>query len=661
MLEYVKVYLEHRIKDMKNIAVLIHSLTVEYAVQVLSGISSYCKDKDVRVIIFQLNDPFSTYGTYDYQNWSAIEYLKSDAIDGVIIISGSFSMTVSPEYFRKTFEKINKPVVSVSMELGIKNEITTYVDCDQVYADVVEHFLTKHNCKRIAFLSANLTISKEATQRFEAYKNALKSNNLEYDEDLVFHGAFTQDTGYEAIIRKIKSKKDLNFDVLIVANDNMASGALAAFQDIGIDVPNDVKIIGFDNTSHSYRTRPKISTIDQNIVYQGEVAAEALIKKLNGEEVPPAIPISLSEIYRQSCGCVEMSDLRYVYKNKNGEFVEDDISKEKGIQGDERFYKLIPKVDSIYALFDMIRSTNSMQDLFYTMKYCLNDSDISKTLIYFYSQPINLSKGEKLSIPSKIYLSMFIDNDSDIQQFSPEVAINPNKKLFSSEYLKDENGTYIFQPIYSGEKNYGFMICKLTSDYFSIYPIYLKILITGSAYSYEYTQLILNNSSLSMQSKTDELTRILNRRGFLELGQKSIDLALEMKNTGIIFFIDMDGLKTINDTYGHKMGDEAIKAQALVLKKSLRMNDVVGRIGGDEFVAIAIGMTPESLPKIRKKIEKQSAIISTEKNFPFTLSCSIGAISFTDSEKNLSELLLGADALLYEEKHQKHNKKESTN
>ena len=382
---------------------------------------------------------------------------------------------------------------------------------------------------------------------------------------------------------------------------------------------------------------------------------------MNGEEVPPAIPISLSEIYRQSCGCVEMSDLRYVYKNKNGEFVEDDISKEKGIQGDERFYKLIPKVDSIYALFDMIRSTNSMQDLFYTMKYCLNDSDISKTLIYFYSQPINLSKGEKLSIPSKIYLSMFIDNDSDIQQFSPEVAINPNKKLFSSEYLKDENGTYIFQPIYSGEKNYGFMICKLTSDYFSIYPIYLKILITGSAYSYEYTQLILNNSSLSMQSKTDELTRILNRRGFLELGQKSIDLALEMKNTGIIFFIDMDGLKTINDTYGHKMGDEAIKAQALVLKKSLRMNDVVGRIGGDEFVAIAIGMTPESLSKIRKKIEKQSAIISTEKNFPFTLSCSIGAIPFTDSEKNLSELLLGADALLYEEKHQKHNKKESTN
>ena len=646
---------------MKNIAVLIHSLTVEYAVQILNGISSYCSDKDVRVMIFQLNDPFATYGVFDYQNWSAIEYLKSDEIDGVIIIYGSFSMTVSAEYFRKVFEKINKPVVSVSMELGLKNEITTYVDCDKVYDDIVKHFINKHHCKKIAFLSANATISKEAIQRFEAYKKALKSNNLEFDENLVFDGYFTQETGYQAIADKIKSKEDLNFDALIVANDNMAAGALNALQEAGIDVPNDVKMIGFDNTSHSYLSRPKISTIDQNIVYQGEVAAQALLKKLNGEDVPSSIPISLSVIYRQSCGCVEMTDLRQIYKNQNDEVVKDEVSEVKGIQGDERFYKLIPKIDSVYALFDMIKSTNSMQELFYIMKYCLNDSDISKALIYFYSQPKILSKGDKFSIPSKVYLSMFIDNDKDIQQFSPEVFINPNKQLFPSDYLKNEPGTYILQPIYSGEKNYGFMICKLTSDYFSIYPLYLKILITGSAYSYEYTQLILNNSSLSVQSKTDELTKVLNRRGFIELGQKSIDLALEMKNTGIIFFIDMDGLKAINDTYGHKMGDEAIKAQALVLKKALRMNDVVGRIGGDEFVAVAIGMTSDSLPKIRKKIEKQSASISAEKNFPFTLSCSIGAIPFTSDKKNLSELLLGADALLYEEKRQKHKQNKSTN
>ena len=221
------------------------------------------------------------------------------------------------KWVRKVFEKINKPVVSVSMELGLKNEITTYVDCDKVYDDIVKHFINKHHCKKIAFLSANATISKEAIQRFEAYKNALKSNNLEFDPDLVFDGYFTQETGYKAIADKIKSKADLNFDALIVANDNMASGALNALQVAGIDVPNDVKMIGFDNTSHSYMSKPKISTIDQEIVYQGEVAAKTLLQKLNGENVPSAIPIPVAsaapyspaadphprQIYRRNGSC----------------------------------------------------------------------------------------------------------------------------------------------------------------------------------------------------------------------------------------------------------------------------------------------------------------------------------------------------------------------
>ena len=158
-----------------------------------------------------------------------------------------------------------------------------------------------------------------------------------------------------------------------------------------------------------------------------------------------------------------------------------------------------------------------------------------------------------------------------------------------------------------------------------------------------------------MQSKTADLTKVLNRRGFEDLGQKSIDIALEMDNEGMIFFIDMDGLKKINDTYGHSMGDKAIQAQAQVLKKALRSNDVIGRVGGDEFVAITIGMKPESLPKIRTKIEKLNETISEKKGLPFTLSCSIGAIPFCKKNKDLSSLILKADSLLYEEKQMKKN------
>ena len=126
------------------------------------------------------------------------------------------------------------------------------------------------------------------------------------------------------------------------------------------------------------------------------------------------------------------------------------------------------------------------------------------------------------------------------------------------------------------------------------------------AFSYEYTQLIQNNNTLNTVSKTDELTTLLNRRGFFDLGQKNIDIAIEMNNKGLVFFIDMDGLKIMNDTYGHDMGDLAIKTQAKVLKQTFRANDIIARLGGDEFVVIAIGMGADTIPKIRKKIEKTS-------------------------------------------------------
>ena len=155
-------------------------------------------------------------------------------------------------------------------------------------------------------------------------------------------------------------------------------------------------------------------------------------------------------------------------------------------------------------------------------------------------------------------------------------------------------------------------------------------------------------------SKTDELTTLLNRRGFFDLGQKNIDIAIEMNNKGLVFFIDMDGLKIMNDTYGHDMGDLAIKTQAKVLKQTFRANDIIARLGGDEFVVIAIGMGADTIPKIRKKIEKTNKVLSKEQKLPMPISCSIGVIPFNKKSNKLADLLLDADKLLYEEKRQKH-------
>ena len=230
----------------------------------------------------------------------------------------------------------------------------------------------------------------------------------------------------------------------------------------------------------------------------------------------------------------------------------------------------------------------------------------------------------------------------------------------------------MIHPIFSGRKNYGYIVCKLKTPNYSMHSVSVKILVNTIASNYEYTRslskskslskmnisLQQSNSTLDIQSKTDELTKILNRRGFMELGQKTLELATEARKNGVIFFADLDGLKKINDTHGHDMGDEAIKAAADVLSHALRSNDVVGRISGDEFAAIAIGMKLSHEAKFREKISSLCEMISADRKLPFTLSMSIGAVEFSLEEKGaqLSDLLSQADDKLYIEKKEKHKK-----
>jgi len=639
---------------MKTIAVLIHSLTVEYAVQVLEGITTYYKDKDVRLVIFQIKDPHSTYSFYDYQCWTGIDYLQSNEIDGVIIISGSFAMTVTKEIFQEKLKVLkNKPIISIAMDLGMEGTTYTKIQCNQAFSDVIKHLIEKHNCKKIGFMSANQTISAEATQRFEAYKFALADNNLKYDDNIVFHGAFTQDTGYRVLRDNFSTKEEVNFDALLVANDNMALGCIIALQELGVKIPKDVKVVGFDNTTHAYMVTPKLSTIDQNISQQGYIAAEKMLQKLNGLDIPSEIEMPLSPIYRQSCGCIDEKNLEQIYLDSNG-ITHPDLDVESiGLHASEKYYNLVPKIDNVYRLFDLIKTSNSLEQLFYTMPYCLDNADMETISVCFAEEPQILEKYQKFEVPKKVHINMLIDNNSKQQEFSPSISFNPLERIFP-EGFNNKPGVYLFQTLFSVEKNYGYFITKLTSEMYSVYPLFLKILISSMAFSYEYTQLIQNNNTLNTVSKTDELTTLLNRRGFFDLGQKNIDIAIEMNNKGLVFFIDMDGLKIMNDTYGHDMGDLAIKTQAKVLKQTFRANDIIARLGGDEFVVIAIGMGADTIPKIRKKIEKTNKLLSKEQKLPMPISCSIGVIPFNKKSNKLADLLLDADKLLYEEKRQKH-------
>lgn len=156
---------------------------------------------------------------------------------------------------------------------------------------------------------------------------------------------------------------------------------------------------------------------------------------------------------------------------------------------------------------------------------------------------------------------------------------------------------------------------------------------------------------LRKMSVTDEMTGLTNRRGFMVLASQQIKMALRKKNKLVFIFIDMDGLKWINDNLGHKDGDLAICDMSEALQVTFRDSDIVARIGGDEFVGIAVDSVEEGGQTIRDRLKQVMKEFNLKNARKYVLSASVGVTIFSPDEPcTLDELLTKADDLMYEEK-----------
>jgi len=155
-------------------------------------------------------------------------------------------------------------------------------------------------------------------------------------------------------------------------------------------------------------------------------------------------------------------------------------------------------------------------------------------------------------------------------------------------------------------------------------------------------------------SLRDQLTTLYNRRGFLTLAEQQLKTANRLKKKVAVLYLDMDNLKRINDTGGHKTGDRALAEMAFILKKSFRDADIVGRIGGDEFSVLAMEtnrpIEPNDLVRrLREKLDLFNARSAAEAGF--SLAASVGVFTRDpDDPVSIEEMLSRADMLMYEEK-----------
>jgi diguanylate cyclase (GGDEF)-like protein len=171
----------------------------------------------------------------------------------------------------------------------------------------------------------------------------------------------------------------------------------------------------------------------------------------------------------------------------------------------------------------------------------------------------------------------------------------------------------------------------------------------------EQAQDTLRNLSL-----TDDLTGLYNRRGFFALADQHLKTARRAKRLVSLIYIDMDDLKAINDTHGHKEGSHALQEIAEVLRSTFRSSDIIARIGGDEFVILETyseqNEGQNSVVRLQDNLRRRN--VESARNYELSLSIGVALVDSDDS-LTIEALLTQGDGLMYEEKRNKRRQQEA--
>ena len=149
---------------------------------------------------------------------------------------------------------------------------------------------------------------------------------------------------------------------------------------------------------------------------------------------------------------------------------------------------------------------------------------------------------------------------------------------------------------------------------------------------------------------TDDLTGLYNRRGFLAAGAQQLKLGRRESRDSLLFFVDVDNLKAVNDAYGHGEGDLVLARVADALGATFRDSDVLGRLGGDEFTALATNSSSDDREIMLRRLRENLASLNGSEH-RYEISLSVGCARFDPRHPvSLGELVTQADHLMYEQK-----------
>jgi signal transduction histidine kinase/DNA-binding LacI/PurR family transcriptional regulator len=287
--------------ERKTIGVFASQVGRAWGAEFLAGIANAAEANNINLVHFiggklaPLNSPGDdkpSFGLYDLA--------KPNQFDGLLLTT-DVTYGTQPQDL-EVFTKIYSSLPIVTQSVDIPGASMFIPDNTEGMRAAVRHLIEEHGYKRIAFIRG-IEGHIDAEQRFQAYKDELKAHELRFDEALVLNGDYTPESGRAAVLNLMDERK-LRFQAVVAANDRMAFGALEVLQDRGVRVPDDVAVTGFDDLREAQATGVPLTTVRQSFYTAGKHALETLLRRINGESVPPITVTPTQLLVRWSCGCL---------------------------------------------------------------------------------------------------------------------------------------------------------------------------------------------------------------------------------------------------------------------------------------------------------------------------------------------------------------------
>ncbi len=523
----------------------------------------------------------------------------------------------------------------ISMDKEVDGCIAFSFKNADIFEKLCRHVIEDHGARKL-YMIAGFEGNVYSNERIEAFKRALAGNNIPFDEKNIGYGCFWEQPTIELLTQWFVTEKREIPDAIICANDFMAIAASSYLQSMGIRIPEDCIVTGFDGIKQTEYLPPQITTCKQDFDKMGRLIIETLLKLWRGEAVKGSFYVDFNIIYSQSCGCKPVS-----YENTSNSI--------RTLLGslryaDERHRMIcnaqncIPQISDVNYLSRIL--VNNFK--FNTCIFALNNGifeppdfgsqykdrecfDKNIEILYHRYDKVEY---ERCSIPKEMLLPRY-----DLL-FNRELPVIVCCSHFSDMVM----GYCAFQT-------------EIDIDEYEKIHSMMNTVAAALGTFHSKIQIRSINEKLQRLSQRDFMTGLFNRRGFFEQLDEIISDVGNTGSTLVLVSADLDELKYINDTFGHAEGDNAITTVSRALLNSSPRSGLCARFGGDEFCAAIIIRRDDPrlfFEDFKKRFLNLLRKYNATANKPYIVNASIGySYAAIDGELNTDEIIKAADEKMY--------------